>query len=866
MSTKQSISQYVEAASRQFTDRQTPRAAFTAAINNASKTKVLTYYGIGGIGKTRLLKHLEDKTKSMPSVVTLYVDFQESAFRTVIEMLNSLKLQLLKKEKIDFYAFDMAFAIYWAKTQSTNQPAQINKSLLQEGHIFYDILSDLEQVTFSSWIPKAINLMGKIPAHTKKSMWWMKTGQELVQQLNMLDVQQLRDAIITLWVEDISSHFKEQGKSLVMFFDSYEVLDSYMVQRLKFFAQTHQYFHTLFVIGSRDKLAWESTSAYDVEEHLVGELSNSDIDTFLQACGIKCQGEFCDCQKNNSTVSNCEQNHQLIREKISKTTSGIPFYLDLMVDTYLQVKKTEMPTPLHFSDNIDIVMQRLFQNFKAEDLATLKLLSFPNYWNYDISKLLLQNFYAGVPLSDLHKFDYLSFLEKSNDGHTMMNKMIRQWLQVDTKQKSIDYYQDVHHVLFDYYTKILDDRFSKEAFFEAAYHGHISIEQQEFEIWLKQMIGKMGVLGHWEEIIAYIESNLNNEKFSLGFLVFMYKELFNCYLHLGFYDLIKEKLEEAIECANKLEDKQSISHYYFIMASSYYAVSEYEQAIEHFKMSITYADQTMQTIEAYVKIGKISITIGDFETARHNYLTASQLTNKFLQTSPNDVRLNGLAGQCYEKLGELMGDYYNKRNEQLRLYKQSIFHLDQTLNDKEHPSYLMYLTLKGFSLKRLAEALRHHQGDGIATFKEAINTYELVLEIAPFYVEAQEKLGHAAVDLLIECIDKQQFEDLELLYGKAVKAFEAVLDVAPNQGSSLNRLSSVHLEMAKVYLKMDKLSCAKGLLDEALKWNEATIKRAPKYAYVKKKMKTIYENYAVYYHAIGESNTAKYFSEKAAAI
>ena len=120
--------------------------------------------------------------------------------------------------------------------------------------------------------------------------------------------------------------------------------------------------------------------------------------------------------------------------------------------------------------------------------------------------------------------------------------------------------------------------------------------------------------------------------------------------------------------------------------------------------------------------------------------------------------------------------------------------------------------------------------------------------------------------MLIECIDKQQFEDLELLYGKAVKAFEAVLDVAPNQGSSLNRLSSVHLEMAKVYLKMDKLSCAKGLLDEALKWNEATIKRAPKYAYVKKKMKTIYENYAVYYYAIGESNTAKYFSEKAAAI
>ncbi|WP_347791141.1 hypothetical protein [Solibacillus sp. CAU 1738] len=866
MPAKQNISQYVEAASRQFTDRQTPRAAFAAAINDVSKTKILTYYGLGGIGKTRLLKYLEDQTQPNTNFVTLFVDFQESAFRTVVEMMNTLKFQLLKTEKIDFFAFDMAFAMYWAKTQSTNQPVQMSKSFVHEGHILYDIVADLEQVTFSSWVPKAINLMSKIPSHTKKSIWWMKTGQELVQQLNTLDVQQLRDALITLWVDDVSRHFKEQRKSLIMFFDCYEVLDSYMVQRLKAFAQNHQDFPTLFVIGSRDKLAWESTSAYEVEEHLVGELSSNDVDNFLQSCGIKCLGEDCDCVKSGMDVSECEHNHQLIREKIAKTTNGIPFYLDLMVDTYLQVKLIEMPTPAHFSDNIDFVLQRLLQNFNAEDLATLKLLSFPNYWNYEVAKLLLRDFYAGVPLSDLHKFDYLSIIEESTEGHSTMNKMMRQWLQSDAEQKSIHYYNDVHYTLFTYYTNILDNSFSKEALLEATYHGQITLEQKEFETWLQQMISKMSVLGQWQETIAIIESNLTLGRFSPHFVVSMYEELFKCYLHLGLYDSIKEKLNAAIVCANEVADKQSIARFYFTMASAYYALSEYEQAIKHFQMSIEYAGQTEQTIEAYVKIGKISITIGDLELARQSYLKASQLTNQFLQTLPNDVMLNSLAGQCYEKLGELMGDYYDKRKEQLRLYKQSIFHLDRTLMDKEHPSYLTHLTLKGFSVKRLAEAYRHHQGDVIGTFKEAIGTYELVIQSAPFYVDVQEKLGHAAVELLIECIEKQQFDELEMIYSKAVKAFETVLEVAPKQGSSLNRLSSAHLEMAKVYLKNDKLSSAKVLLDEALKWNGETVNRAPKYAYAQKKTKAIYENYALYYHAIGENEEAEHFAKKAAAI
>jgi predicted ATPase len=56
-------------AMREFTDREEPTKAFMNAFNQKveSSYKVLTFYGIGGIGKSRLLKELYHK-----------VDFQNS--------------------------------------------------------------------------------------------------------------------------------------------------------------------------------------------------------------------------------------------------------------------------------------------------------------------------------------------------------------------------------------------------------------------------------------------------------------------------------------------------------------------------------------------------------------------------------------------------------------------------------------------------------------------------------------------------------------------------------------------------------------------------------------------------------------------
>ena len=76
----------VEKANKVFTDRKEPRKSFwdrynqfEEQMNEEGDISVLAYYGIGGIGKTTLLKKLIEELKEHNSKVQyLYYDFDIS--------------------------------------------------------------------------------------------------------------------------------------------------------------------------------------------------------------------------------------------------------------------------------------------------------------------------------------------------------------------------------------------------------------------------------------------------------------------------------------------------------------------------------------------------------------------------------------------------------------------------------------------------------------------------------------------------------------------------------------------------------------------------------------------------------------------
>lgn len=848
------INDFTEAATRQFTDRQKPRALFEGSIKNLNQTKCISYYGIGGIGKTRLLAKLKQEAEiHAPNSLSINVDFEESYFRNIGEFLNLLKSQILMQEKVEFFSFDLAYAIYWARTQPGELLMEKSDGVIKEDHILFDVMGFLEDIPYANVIPKAVNLMSKIPNQTKKTNWWHTTGKVLATQINVIhDIQKLSDILVNLWVSDVTAHFQKTGKKIIFFFDSFESLDLNRLPRVQKLMYKFPTFPVLFIVGSRNKLNWESTDELIIDEHIVGELSAKDIGSFLQACQIKCLGEQCSCQNNvegtpEENRRQCEAIHEQIIEKIIHVTNGIPIYLDLMVDTYMHIKKSNQPKPKHFTDNRNEIVPLLLKHFSNVDYAFLELLSFPNYWNYQIVKLLMKEYNPGISLSQIGRFYEYSFIQQHSKAHITMQSFIRQWLQQKLKDnpQSNEFYEDVHRTLFGYYDEQFKEEQTFELFKEAAYHAQLGLTSDVFEQWLQKSLETLLNKGYLDGITHYLQTLIDSEALSSQADAIFHVTLLNCYMQLGQYEQIIQQANTAINKANQVKRTDYRAKVQYIFGSSYYAMSEYEQAIKYFKLSSATSDFPLLAIDAHMKIGKISVTISDFEAARAHYLQASKQINALLKMNMNDTTLNSLAGQCYEKLGELMA-YFNLYSEELRLFKQSIHYLKIAVADEAHSNYLQHVTLLGFSTKRLAEAYEREGGDVIGTYNEAIATYEKVLSVIPHSVDTLEKLGHACANLMCVSREQKQLTLFLQAFKKANEAFSTVIELAPKQGSSLNRLSSIHLEMALHYMDSFDYSQAKMYLDKASYYYELTITRATNYAYAPAKKKAIEEAYERY--------------------
>src|SRR5215212_430378 len=89
-------------AIRQFTDREDFIRTFGRAASDLplEKHKVLVYYGVGGIGKTRLLKELGRRLEEgQPEVGWATLDFATSSHRDVESALSWLSKELRHKYK-----------------------------------------------------------------------------------------------------------------------------------------------------------------------------------------------------------------------------------------------------------------------------------------------------------------------------------------------------------------------------------------------------------------------------------------------------------------------------------------------------------------------------------------------------------------------------------------------------------------------------------------------------------------------------------------------------------------------------------------------------------------------------------------------
>ena len=496
-------------ATRQFTDREEFIEAFKKALIRPDKAqhKILVYYGVGGIGKTTLRKELGKILQNeYAQTVWSVVDFDTPSHRDEETALLWLRKSLFNKYKIQFPTFEIAFGFLWQKTHPQIPLTRDNCSLIDEGSILSDIVDIAGDMPFISAVAGGIKAVMKGQKHIAE--WWNKHGQKEIYSLAEMEPKEILERLPSYWASDLNNYLESKKLDAVIFLDTYEAMWEGERGEGKTFSRDEwvrelvaSLPRVLWVICGREKLRWDELDAEwakYAEQHLIGSLSDIDAQKFLNSCGIA-DKDVC--------------------AKIVKSSKGTPYYLDLAVDTFMQIRDRHKrePEPADFAKTPREVLDRFLKYLDRAEVETLKILSAPRFFDYDIFEKLVTHFKTGYPLTAFEELCRFSFIEHWQHAdswamHDLMRDALQEYLPEDLKKRT-------HKFMFDYYAKRLENvdtkdisNIHKQDLVEALHHGKNALDVDELYNWLGSasiVFGRAAKLKFlvqlYEDFLSYLE-------------------------------------------------------------------------------------------------------------------------------------------------------------------------------------------------------------------------------------------------------------------------------------------------------------------------------------------------------------------------
>lgn len=839
-----------ETASRQFTDRELPRQAFRKSFEliNNEDYKVLVYYGIGGIGKSRLLKELYLLTNLLDSsAVKVSIDFREIAHREQSEALIWFKQHLTKDYNIKFTTFDLAYAIYWSKMNPhiSLKSEGISIPFFEEGNFIGDLIYELCDFPVVQWIPKTLKLIESLAQSKEIIKWWKKTGKEVMSELKEMYPRDIEEMLLVYWADDFNEWLKTSNRKAVFFFDTYEALwendrskgsfgdkDEWIREFILQFNESK----VLNVICGREKLTWVNENPeWDqvVEQHLIGELSAPDCINFLQSCNIT---------------------DEKIQEIIIQGSKGLPYYLDLMVDTYQLVSKKRKPTVEDFSRTPSEVLQRFLKYLDRPEKETLKVLSVPRFWSEHLFVDLITEFKTFYPPTSYSELCHFSFIQETDkSGNWMMHKIMKSALFEQNMNTSPNLVGKINKFLFDYYSEKLLNRDSDidlcTSFVEGLYHGEDILDDDELIEWISKNSIILINEGKWSCLIQEFLRILGKETLSKKLLAFINLKLAKLYLLKGQYRFAEKSSLDALQYYLEMLSLQPSSVIFKKLAEIqnqlgelYRNTNEYEKGIQAYTNAIAYLEKISEDdlkkwndiALACTKLGKLYKLRSCYIDAKHYYEKALETCNNVLNLGVKSSLIYAVLGEVHEKLGELMHDelYGNPKNDLSHFYL-SIEAYNRALEDNELENYLSVLTNLGLAHKRLAEAysIDNHTAEKISHFNNSINIYNDVIQFAPDYVDGYEKRGHAAADFMALQIEIGMYDEALETFNLAIESFENAIKLSEKQGSSLNRIGSAYRTLGKLHRKQKNFALAIVAFETAIQKSDELMHSVPEYIY-----------------------------------
>ncbi len=662
-----------------------------------SNISVLNYYGVGGIGKSSLLKKLVSISEKNNNVININYNFdnnisKDKVYENIINTLGEKKVKLLY--------FGIAFSIYWSKINPNVELKKSHLPFLEEGTFLGDAIGTIGGL-------EALGLAGGILSLVDKNYKRFKDQYEMEgdkkEELDELKDKSAEDISVLLpkfLSYDLKNHInKNPNHSFLFFYDTYEVLwESVKKEHQKLSIDLWfrdliialNGLNTMFVIMGREKLVWTDDDPEWSEYISFVKLSGLDLEDskkLLMANGIK--------------------DEQII-SSIIDSSKGVPFYLSLAIDTYQGLKNPkvedfEMTTQQK-------VVDRFLKYLDKDELRILDLLCVTRFFTDDLLESLKDEFISGyLPSSSVLNYSFIS----EKDGRYYMHKLMQNALQNNINDNNI---KKFHEFLFKYYDKILSVKETDSSSYtqnlkEAMYHYSYIADDNSLIKWFNNSIEKLRIDGAYsmiisvyDELTGYLkeQENQNEQLINLGLLYIKIEDLKNA--------------KKIIDGLSNSLNTYLLNKFYYLQATYFDQLKNYKGAEIYYERAIKYLlnDEEMM-IDIYISLGNIYRKNKDYSKSIHLLSKAKELVQN---NSHNDLYL----AKIYDKFGYMYQNQkkYDKAQE---MFLKSL-HIKQSIYKDGHieiAKIYMALSNLGFLLKQTTQSKEYID----KTFKSFMDTYGL---------------------------------------------------------------------------------------------------------------------------------------------
>lgn len=399
-----------------FTDREEPRKAFWKLYNEMEPGdyEVITYYGIGGIGKTTLLRQIgKEMDETIPEGKLDHAFFSFEGKASKEEFLFNLSRQMMLSNKgLMFTMFDTAIrkmaaqegkdlSQFEAKAKASFVDNPLVAAALDVGDTLLSGVGLLGSAT--KIVEQLVNVSEK-----KKEEKYLTEGEFAVDYYRIQDSSsdEIRRSLQDFFLDDVYDIFAQRQRPYVIFLDGYENMVSILSDGDM--AQTTDNWlsaldgglvnipNVLWVVAGREKINWDPELLPEDHCHRVGDLSLEDSASFFEKAGVPKE----------------------LWKPLYDLTGGTPAFMDLCVETYRTISRTGEAKISDFGKNTDELAHRYLRDMDKDDQKLMIMLScFPNEWDIGMAEAVSNRLgYKTARLSDLLK---LSLFERVSSGYRL---------------------------------------------------------------------------------------------------------------------------------------------------------------------------------------------------------------------------------------------------------------------------------------------------------------------------------------------------------------------------------------------------------------------------------------------------------------